>query len=81
MAETKAIQEKMAEAFGFEAKDKDVRIKYEDDTDSDTFGDKDKVKVIEMKKKRPAFFSPNLIERVNRLSSKNSTTVRPSGLG
>ncbi|TRY61641.1 hypothetical protein TCAL_06670 [Tigriopus californicus] len=74
--ETREIQAKMSDVFGLAPKDKEVIIKYENEEDP-LDGDR---KVVEMSKPRPSFFTSNLSERVA-TSPKDSTTVRPSGLG
>ena len=80
MEETKLIQEKMKDLFGFEPKDKEVAVAYKDEA-KDKF-DQKKVKVVEMEKERPAFFSANLMQKAKANSKdESSTTVRPSGLG
>ncbi len=81
MAETKLIQEKMKEAFGIDAKDKEVRVLYKDD-DAHSFGSTDKIKVVEMEKERPIFFSKNLTQRTAKSKEVDdtTTTVRPSEL-
>ena len=81
MEETKAIQDRMSAAFGFEPKDKEVIVLY--DQEKDKFDvDGKKHKLVEMEKERPAFFSANLMQKVNRKKSVGPVdTVRPSGLG
>ncbi len=85
MEETEEIQKKIADTFRLEAKDKEVAVFYKGEEDRvKDFGDK--VKLIEMEKERPAFFSQNLLQKTHRTLAKkikdqSSTTVRPSGLG
>jgi len=81
MEETKAIQAKMREAFGLGPKDKEVAVAYADETDK--FGNIDGVKVVEMEKERPSFFSKQLMQKSTKAkpTDDTTTTVRPSGLG
>lgn len=79
MAETKAIQEKMKDVFGQAIKDKSVLVTYQNEK-TDDFDEK-KVKLIEMEKERPPFFSSNLMQKTRSKDKSSSTTVRPSGLG
>lgn len=85
MEETRAIQERVATAFGNGVKDREVRVAYQDEK-RDSFGETKKELLVEMEKPRPAFFSPGLLQKSNRPAKQNkeeeaNTTVRPSGLG
>ncbi|CAG0899622.1 unnamed protein product, partial [Cyprideis torosa] len=60
-AETKVIQDRMIAEWGFDAVDKDVTILYEGETPKEEL---DNRKFIEMKKERPSWFHPNLLQRV-----------------
>ncbi len=86
MEETREIQRRMADAFGLEAKDKEVAVVYKGEEERAKRAATDRVKLVEMEKERPAFFSPNLLQKVHRPPSaaekdRSTTTVRPSGLG
>ena len=79
MSETKAIQDKIQEAFGFSKQpmDKDIVVQYEGDKSEES-----NKKVIEMEKPRPSFFSSNLLQQARvKSSATKTTTVRPTGLG
>ena len=80
--ETKEIQEKMMEAFSnsYKPKDKEVVVLYENESNEDLA--KEGKQIVEMKKPRPAFFSPNLTQKAKTKSdSSRNTTVRPTSLG
>ena len=82
MEETKRIKEKVSEAFddGIKPRNQEVRVLYKNETDEDA--EKNGKRIIEMEKERPAFFSPNLMQKARTSSdSAKSTTVRPTGLG
>ena len=80
MEETKEIQQKMKDSFQrqFTPQNKEIVVVYEDEEKREE--DQDKIPV-EMKKPRPPFFSPNLMQKA-RVSqeSQSTTTVRPTGL-
>ena len=80
MEETKAIQEKMKDSFQrqFTPQNKEIVVMYENEEKREE--DENKIPV-EMKKERPPFFSPNLMQKA-RVSqeSQSTTTVRPTGL-
>ena len=82
MDETKAIQTKMRNAFKLgDPKDQPVAIRYEGDEKTQD-SDSKNLRIVEMEKPRPQFFSPNLMQKAQPKSdSSSSTTVRPSGLG
>ena len=76
MDETKIIQKRMSETFGVGAPvDKDVLVLYKGEEDRGV----DKLRVVEMEKERPSFFSQNLLQK-NRDIQSDSRTVKPSGL-
>jgi len=80
MEETKAIQEKMREAFGLGPKDKELKVAYAGEEDGDQFGKN--VQVVRMEKERPTFFSKALLQKSTKTGPDDTTTtVRPSGLG
>ena len=81
MEETKEIQQKMKNMFqnNFQPQDKELAVLYENEEKTDEHEGK---RIIEMEKPRPAFFSPNLMQRAKTSSdSASNTTVRPTGLG
>ncbi|XP_040577140.1 large ribosomal subunit protein bL32m [Lepeophtheirus salmonis] len=77
MNETEIIQSKVKNIFGKGAKDADVLVQYLGEK-TDSFGN-NKSKIIEMETERPKFFSRHLLEKS--ASKKESTMVRPTGLG
>merc|ERR1712039_475874 len=82
MEETKAIQERMNETFGLGTlpKNKEVIVLYDGEKAEDTF-DASKNQIVEMPKERPAFFSKNLLQKVNPHARRGSgNDVRPSNL-
>merc|ERR1712080_71934 len=82
MEETRKIKDKVSEAFenGLKPRNQEVRVLYKNETDEEA--EKNGKRIIEMEKERPAFFSPNLMQKARTSSdSAKSTTVRPTGLG
>jgi len=84
--ETEVIRKQIVKAFGrFVPPEKEVRLVYEgEDADAEkkAVKDDDKRMPVEMEKKRPEFFSQNLMQKARTPSNASSTTtVRPSGLG
>lgn len=88
MAETKVIRESIESQFGDLPIDKDVVVLYESDKEQQGEGvgvDRSSLNVadrllVEIPKERPAFFSPNLLQKstigLNR-RAKDVTTTNP----
>jgi len=77
MAETRKIQEKMADTFGVGApKDEETLVLYKGEDKSSVKG-----RVVEMDYERPSFFSQNLMQKSFGKPGSDQETVKPSGLG
>ena len=78
MAETKRIQQKMADSFGAGVpKDEETLVLYKGEDNKASM----KGRVVEMDYERPSFFSRNLLEKEHGKPGGSQETVRPSGLG
>ncbi len=81
MDETKEIQARMSDTFGIGPRDQEVAVVYKGEESKDA-----KLRIVEMEKERPAFFSSALLQKSHRTPAVKSrgettTTVRPTGLG
>lgn len=79
MAETRIIQKEINAKLGYEPRNQEVELFYADDERSPDDMDKNK-KIIEIERKRPAWFTKNLLQRVN-VPATTTTEVNPSDLG